>query len=147
MVIQDIIGGIVREMVVEGGTIAPTFIHGEQTWVNLKADEIINDLVILDEPLISDDSYKQSGLYEENYRLKIFFFTKLEFDDTPEEHKPLIVKMRKARKNFINKLSRRADIRRFDGLRTVDIKNVFNANLIGVMLSISITPKETSSRC
>lgn len=153
MIIQDEIAAIVATMVIEGGSVSPTFMHGEQSWINLKADEITNDLIILDEPIISDDVYRQGGLLEEQYRLKMFFFRKYDgdnessIDNSPEQHKPLIASQRESRRKFINKLSSSPAFRSFNSIRTVDVKNALNVNLSGVMLSITVIPFNETSRC
>lgn len=152
MIIQDVIGEIVGTLVVGNTATAPTYIHGNPGWQNLLVDEVVNDLVILDEPITSEDVYRQSGLLEENYKLIIYFFTKSELDFTPEQHKPLIAAMREQRRKFINKLPNYLidgikGIRGFSNIRTVDLINVFNVNVTGVMVSITITPMNPLSRC
>ncbi len=147
MIIQDEIATIVSTMIIEGGTVAPTFIHGEPGWINLEADEILNDIIVLDEPIVSDDTYNKGGLLEESYRLKLFFWTKSPFDATPAQHKPLIAAMRNSRRKFLNKLSQSPAIRSFNSIRTIDVKNALNVNLSGVMLSVTVIPFNETTRC
>jgi len=147
MTIQDLIGAVVALM-----DDTPTFIHGNKGWQNLEVDEIKDDVVILDEPVTSNDDYRKSGLLEENYTLIIYFFTKSELDYTPAQHKPLIEAMRTRRRDFINRLSDysidgQKQIRAISGIRTVDLINVFDVNYTGVMLSITITPFNFLPHC
>lgn len=150
MIIQDFIADIVSQMTVEGSTpsVAPTFVHGDKGWQNLLVDEITNDVILLDEPVISNDSYKQSGLLEETYNTSMLFLTKGNLDNKPEDDKPLIARMRRLRKKYIDKLSASALLKDKNfNIRTIDVVNVFNVALTGCWVTMTITPIETQSRC
>lgn len=150
MIIQDVIGDIVSSLVVAGSSpsVSPTYVHGSSGWQNLEVDEIQNDVIILDEPVVSNDTYHQSGLLEEDYSLRIFFLTKSEFDTDFEQQKPLLASQRAQRRKFIDKLSQRTDIiRSISNIKTTDLINVLNVNLTGVMLSITIRPINVNPIC
>lgn len=149
MIIQDFIADIVSSLQIEGGNppVVPTFIHGSDAWLNLKADEIQNDIVFLDEPIISIDAYRQSGLLEESYNLSMMFLTKSEFDFTPEQQKPLIARMRRLRLAFLNKLSKTSLRNTSFNVRTIDVVNVLNVNLTGVIVMLTITPIDPQPQC
>jgi len=152
MIIQDIIRGVVSTMVVPNTSTPPTFIQGNDGYQNLQADEITNDIIILDWPIVSNDDYKQGGLLEENYTVNILFLTKSEFDNMPDQHEVLIARMREQRRVFLNKLSTYATgpnkaVRSFGSIKTIDLVNIFNSNRSGVMLSLRITPLNPLPKC
>lgn len=149
MIIQDFVADIVSTLQVEGSSppVAPTFIHGNKGWQNLLADEVQNDIIFLDEPVTSNDNYRQSGLLEESYNLSLVFLTKSELDFAPEQQKPLIARMRRLRLAFLNKLSR-TNLRNTNfNVRTIDVVNILNVNLTGVIVMLTITPIDPQPQC
>lgn len=150
MVIQDFVANQVGLLTVEGSSPAqaPTFIHGNEGWQNLLADEVMNDIIFLDEPVSSNDTYAQGGLLTEAYALSLLFLTKSELDYTPEQHKPLIARMRRLRLAFIQALSRSGLLLNKNyQLKTIDVVNVLNVNMTGCLVSITITPIDPQPRC
>lgn len=149
--IVDIVKGVVSNMTVPGSSpsVAPTFIHGEKSWQNLEADEVLNHIVFLDEPITSNDTMHQSGAFDEAYPIVLFFAEKSEMEWTPEQHQVAIQRQRYQRKKFLNHLvSLIGDtIINFGSIRTMDAKNVFDVNLSGCILYINITPLVNYSVC
>jgi len=136
--IQQIISEIVSQLQVEGSTDSPTFIHGWKGWQNLVADEIKNNIVFLDEPITSNDTI--SGAYlQETYSLTLAFLEKNELDDTPDIILPVVDRQRIQRNKFVYLLRKNENIRGVEGIRTTDLFNVFDVNLSGVSLNITVT--------
>jgi len=136
--------------IVESLTGTPSFYHGVKSWQNLIVDEeafATAPTVYLDEPITSYDDIKQSGYIEESYPLKLLFINKSEPDWTPEQHQVVIAAMRVLRREFINKLQQEDSIRRVADSQTTDVMNLFDANVSGVLLEITIYLYNTESSC
>jgi hypothetical protein len=125
-----------------------TFKHGEKEFQNYIADELEGVLIFLDEPITSNDSIKKGGYIEEEYPISMIFADKTELDWTPEQHQEVILEMRALAKRFINRLVSSQLIRRVNPVVTrVDFKNLFNSNISGVILRITIVPFNDDSAC
>ena len=154
MLINNLIKDITETLTVPDSSpsVTPNFCEGWKGWQNLAVDEVENDSVILDWPINSSDEYRKSGLLESDYKLTIAFMGLSQLDWSPEEHKVVIARCRILMQKFINKLSSYTvdgdrPIREFTVTNTTDVINMFNVNLSGVVLSVSITPFNLSSRC
>lgn len=148
MTIQDIIGQIVAQLEVPGTSpaVPPTYIHGWKGWENLKADEILNDIVFLDLP-VSDDFIGKAKFIEESYNLYLHFYTKSELDFTPDQHLPLIARMRIQRQRFINNLRDSGLIKEIKSMRTIDVVNALDVNMTGVIVSLTVVPLKMNPIC
>ncbi len=133
-------------LVAEGNTYA-TFLHGEKSFQNLKADEIQNTIVFLDEPITSEDQLKKSGYIEEEYPLSMFFANKSELEFTPAQHRVIIDAMRVLSKRFLLRLQANSNIRDVKKVTRVDIVNVFDVNLSGVILRCTVVPFNSDGAC
>jgi hypothetical protein len=142
--IQDIVEAL---PLVVGGSIYPTFIHGEKSYQNLIADEIQNVMVFLDEPITSNDTLTKGGYIEESYPLSMLFVNKTELDFTPDEHRVIIDAMRDLSKRFILRLQANSNIRTVNSSTRIDITNIFNVNLSGVILRINVVPFNSDAAC
>lgn len=151
--IETIVGLLTGRIVIEEEEeviVPPFFYHGLKSWQNLVADDQVFDTapaVYLDEPIISYDDIKQSGYIEEGYPLKLLFIDKSEPDWTPAEHQVLIAKMRTLRRQFLNKLQQSDTIRHVADSQTTDVVNLFDANVSGVLLEVTIYLYNTESSC
>lgn len=144
--IQQIISDVVSMLRVGESNIAPTFIHGWKGWQNLVADEITNEVVFLDEPVQSNDSF--SGNYlEESYVISLVFLSKNELDDSPEQILPIVDSQRIQRNKFIYLLKKNEKVRNIASIRTTDLFNVFDVNLSGVKLDLTVTLFNDNSIC
>lgn len=137
--IQQIIESIVSELVVENGTDAPTFIHGPKGWNNLTTDEIKNVVIILIEPVTSQDVLIGAHL-QEKYPLLLAFLEKSELEYSPEQELVFTDRMRRLRAKFVYKCSLDSRIREIENIVTSDEFKVKDACLSGVGLQITITP-------
>lgn len=131
------------------------FIYGEKGWQNMKADKGERKLFIfLDEPIFSEDIFRQGGLLDVNYRLKMGFFYKGKLDDTPEIYEPVIQQAREARREFINRLKSLKDpatgehiFRYVTNTTTLNTHNIFDVNLTGVLVELTAMPLVQDGVC
>lgn len=124
------------------------FYAGDKAAQNLEADDEVFPAVYLDTPLRCNMSLKQSGYIEKSYPINIFFFDKSDSeDDTEARHNEIIEEMALAAEQFIQRLSKSADIRYIENLEGEGIKQVFDSNLSGYRLAILITPFDQKSIC
>lgn len=142
--IESIVGGL---PLVAGGSTYPTFLHGEKSYQNLIADEITNTMVFLDEPITSEDTLTQGGYIEEGYPLSMLFVKKTELDFTPAQHRVIIDEMRELSKRFILRLQANTNIRFVLKCTRTDITNIFDVNLSGVILRVTVVPKNSDGAC
>lgn len=145
--------GIIRDIVEalpvnESPLIYPAFMHGERDIQNAIADEVESEvMVFLDEPITSNDIIKQGGYIEEQYPITMLFAKRSELDYTPEQHQELIIEMRYLSKRFLNRITSNQGIRSVSSVSRVDIKNIFDVNLTGVVLRITVVPFNSDSAC
>jgi hypothetical protein len=104
-------------------------------------------VVFLDEPITSNDQLTQGGYIEEEYPLSMLFVNKTELDYTPEQHRVIIDAMRVLSKRFILRLQANANIRFVKTSIRIDVTNIFDVNLSGVILKIVVVPKNTDGAC
>lgn len=125
----------------------PSFYHGIRGWQNIEAEDGMFPAVYLDEPITSYDDIKQSGYIEESYPLKMLFIGKSEPDWTPAQHQIVIADMRSLRKEFLNKLQQNDSIRHISDTKTTDVMNLFDSNVSGVFLEVTIYIYNQESIC
>lgn len=151
--IETIVGLLTGRIIIieeEEVIVPPSFYHGIKSWQNLVVDdETFTDApaVYLDEPIISYDDIKQSGYIEEGYPLKLLFIDKSEPDWNPAQHQVVIAKMRILRREFLNKLQQSDTIRHIADSQTTDVMNLFDTNVSGVLLEVTIYLYNTESSC
>jgi hypothetical protein len=133
--------------IVEALTGNPSFYHGIKGWQNLEADDESFPAVYLDEPIISYDDIKQSGYIEESYPLKLLFIDKSHPDWNPIQHQVVITAMRLLRREFLNKLQQNDDIRHIASSQTTDVMNLFDANVSGVFVEVTVYFYNQESSC
>jgi hypothetical protein len=147
--IVELVQDVVEKLEVTDSPVThPKFIHGEKGYQNLLADEVEEDVwVFLDEPITSNDRLTKGGYLEETYPLTMLFAKKSELDFTPEQHRVLINEMRSLANIFINKIQQREDVREVKDISKVDIINIFDVNLTGCVLRISVIPLNEYTAC
>jgi len=144
MTIKQIVEDIVSKLPAPVGT----FRFGWKSFLNLKADEEgAFPLRYLDAPIISDDSVKQSGLVESDYPLTIAFLDKSELDFTPEQHEKIVSVQRAQSRKFITRIQNDERIHFVKKVKTTEVINVFDINLTGVVLEITVTPFSLDEVC
>lgn len=141
------------ESVVNDLTPKPEFIYGFKSWANLKADEKVFPIVILVEPITSDDTFHQGGLVDSSYPIFMLFLDKTELANTPEEHRVAVDAMRELRRQFILKLKLVKNqynehiFKSITDVRTTDTFNELDANASGVGVNFTATPLNGDSIC
>jgi hypothetical protein len=139
--------GILSDPEDENSDFVPaTFFHGEESYQNKEGDEMELPGVFLFEPIVSNDEIKGS-LIEETYPTKMFFANKSETDWTPEQHQVVIGAMRELSRKFLVALRSSEKVRYVKNIKRTDVKNLFDVNLSGVFLEVSITPFNSNPAC
>jgi len=143
----------VIESVVADLTPKPEFIYGFKSWANLKADEKKFPIVILVEPITSDDTFYQGGLVDSSYPLFMLFLDKTELAYTPEEHRVAVDAMRELRRQFILNMRFLKNsngehvFKSVANVRTTDTFNELDANASGVGINFTAVPLNSDSIC
>jgi hypothetical protein len=142
--IESIVGALPIEA---NGSTYPTFVHGEKSWQNLVADEIQDVIVFLDEPITCNDQLKQGGYIEEEYPLSMLFVNKTELDYTPAQHRVIIDAMMTLSKRFLLRLQANSNIRSVKNSVRIEVTNIFDVNLSGVILKVLVVPFNEDGAC
>ena len=141
------------EAVVADLTPKPEFIYGFKSWANLKADEKTFPIVILVEPITSNDEFRQGGLVDSSYPIFMLFLDKTELAYTPEEHRIAVDSMRDLRRQFILKLKIAKNsynehiFKSITDVKTTDTFNELDANASGVGINFVATPLNSDLIC
>lgn len=146
--IQQLIGNIVAQLIVEDSSpsVAPTYIHGSKGWTNLAVDEITNTVVLLIEP-VQSNNILEGALMIETYPVLMVFLEKSELDWTPDQQLVVIDRMRRLCNKFIYKATQSAELRYVRDIIISDEYNLKDAGLSGVGLQIKLTPLLTVPIC
>lgn len=137
--IQQLVGTIVSGLTIEEDSIAPTYLHGWKGWNNIAVDELQNTLVILVDPVVSNSTLNGSVL-KDKYSLLILFVEKSELEWTPEQHMPVIDRMRRLCARFIYSARQSDSFSEVSDFIITDEYNIMNVCLTGVGLQVKITP-------
>jgi hypothetical protein len=141
------------EAVVADLTPQPVFIHGFKSWANLAADDKVFPIVILVEPVSSNDEFRQGGLVDSSYPLFMIFLDRTELADIPSEQRVVVDAMRNLRRQFILKLKDATNsynehiFKSITDVRTTDTFNELDANASGVFINFTATPLNDESIC
>jgi hypothetical protein len=146
--IQQLVRQIANQLTVEGGSppIAPSYIHGQKGWSNLKADKITNTLIILFDP-VQSDSKLIGNLMQDKYPLLMLFAEKSKLDWTPDQHLVVIDRMRTLCAQFIYKCTKSGLFSHIEDFVISDEYNAFDVCLSGVGLQIKLTPTIGAKPC
>lgn len=132
------------------------FIHGLKGWQNIESDEADfpnKNVVYLDEPITSEDTFHQGGMVESRYRLSMLFLEKSQLDYSPDQQQLIIDRMRALRREFILHLKAKKDssgthiFREISDVVTTDVHNVFDVTATGVMVTFRALPLNGDSVC
>lgn len=131
-----------------------TFIFGLTGWQNLQADEAATfPVVFLDSPITSEDDFKQGGYVQVNYKLNLMFAYKTSLDDTQPQQDAAITNARLLAREFVLRLKAAKDstgthlFRNITGTRRTDFQNMFDVNVSGCILELTLEPIDESSVC
>ena len=143
--IKQWVGDIVQLLSVNSQSFNYSF--GENFWNNLHADEATFPIVYLEERIENDFLVENSGVIQEVYPLKLLFLFKTEMDFTPEQHDVQIQKARDGARQFINYIGNDTNVQSLKSVKGYEIKNVFDANASGVILTFTVQFYNSSSNC
>lgn len=142
-----ILTDIFATMSVDGKPI-PELSVGQQSWLNAIGDNAKYPLPHLDTPLVADLDLQLSGGVARAYPVKIFFMWKSQPDWTPKQHNELAIKpARLAITQFIARLESSPLIDSIKNAKELEFMNLFDVNTSGIILSITIKPRNTDPVC
>jgi hypothetical protein len=126
-----------------------TFLNSEREWQNLKSDDQTLPAVYLDMPIQFKPIIKNGGAFSRQYILVALFMYRSNIDDSPAQQRVNYLKAEEAQRNFMLLLDNNygEDIEELTVSTCYQIRNLFDANLDGVVMPFSITLKDNSSVC
>lgn len=139
-----------------------TFGHGERDWQNIIVDAVEGEhptvmkpgkVIYLDEPIKSNDTITANERIIPSYPLSFVFGCKTEFDNTPEQHEPLITQMRDLARKYVLLLLQEKDqydrriFSEVSGMSRINFINLFDANMSGCVLELKVKPLSPESIC
>lgn len=138
---------IVKDIV--AGLSAPgTFRYGWKGFLNFKGDgEAVFPLRYLDYPIKSNDALRQSGLIESGFPITIAFLDKTKLDFTPDQHDVIIQEQRTQSTEFITACQNSELIHFVRDSKRTEIVNIFDINLSGIILEITLLPFDPDATC
>lgn len=145
MSVKSFVESVVSQIVVSGQNFS--FKHGERDFQNIFADEEIFPVVYLDEPIQNDFEIVSSGAIQEYYPIQLMILYKTELDFTPDQHDVLIQKARLCARKFLSLANDSDQMRTIDGVKGVEVINVFDANTSGIILSCRLSFYDSTSIC
>lgn len=124
------------------------FYHGSSDFQNLIADEQILPALYLDQPITNNYNLSESGYVSATYPVKLMFLYKSELDWTPSQHdvncmQPADIKIRE----FINRCQSNSSIDLISDISGYEFINLFDCNVSGKGLDITIQMNNNSSIC
>ena len=139
MSLREVIQGIIEDL-------GLNFFYGAKWEQNLQDNETIFPAAFLDYPFQSDDTLIKSGAIKAKYNLTFFLCDKSEPDYTSIQHDAICATMRQKAVDVVSALQEYdSNIIEVTGANRTDAHNLFNVNLSGVILIISISVIETPS--
>lgn len=145
MSVKSFVESVVSQIVVSGQNFS--FKHGERDFQNIFADEETFPVVYLDEPIQNDFEIVSSGAIQEYYPIQLMILYKTELDFTPDQHDVLIQKARLCARKFLSLANDSDQMRTIDGIKGVEVINVFDANTSGIILSCRLSFYDSTSIC
>ncbi len=145
--IHELIQGIIAELTVEGSSpaVAPDYIHGWRGQLNLRLDEIQNDVVWL-LPVYSNSTLRGNYL-KDDYSIVMGFFGKTELEMFAEQHLPVINRQRRQAAKFIYKIKQSPLFASVSDFEIVDEYNTFDVGISGVTVKFKASPLESLPVC
>lgn len=145
--IQQIVRDIVAGLTISGSSpeSAPTFLFGWKGQLNLRLDEVQNEIVWLI-PSFSN-SQLAGNLMIDKYSVVIGFFGKSELDWFGEQHEPVIDRQRAQCAKFIYAAQQSDILKEVSDFIITDEVNAFDVNLSGVTLQCKMTPLKGFAVC
>lgn len=125
-----------------------SFLHSEKDWQNLNGDEAILPAVYLDMPIKYRTKTSVTGYKEKTYVLMLLFLFKSELDDGPSQQEQTFLKAENAQQQFEIILDSDADnISTWTSGECMQVLNLFDCNMSGVLMPLEITLRNNDSVC
>ncbi|RKD19005.1 hypothetical protein BCY91_14100 [Pelobium manganitolerans] len=141
------ISKIVKE-IAEGND--QSFYHGPKSFQNLrdKKKGVVFPVCYLSMPVRGRGVKSKQGFSGAEKTIEILFAERSDFSaDTEEGHIDIIERMDDAAHKFVNQLLHHAEINDVLEYDTVDVINMFDANLSGVILTATVKTKDLRPNC
>lgn len=124
-----------------------SFFHGEKWEQNLQDEQAVFPLVMLEHPVTSTDEIVGQGNYPTTYDLTIFFSNKSKLSDFQTDRQPNIDAMLALKREFLLRLNQDPAVDKIISSKTTELINVFNLNLDGILLKLSVKLRDIAPVC
>lgn len=125
-----------------------TFLHSETQFQNLMADEQILPAVYLDMPMKYTPNITITGAFQKTYICVALFLFKSELDDNDTQQESIFVKAENAQREFQILLENDVDnVRDLKVETCVQVQNLFDTNMSGVMMPFSLRMINSDGVC
>jgi len=146
MTIKQLVSGKVSSMHSNSATY--TFLHSETQFQNLMADEQLLPCVYLDMPMKYTPKIAITGAFQETYICVALFLFKSELDDNDTQQESTFIKAKTAQREFQISLENDVDnVRELKVETCVQVLNLFDTNMSGVMMPFSLRMINTDGVC
>ena len=125
-----------------------TFLHSETQFQNLMADEQLLPAVYLDMPMKYTPKIMSTGAFQRTYICVALFLFKSELDDNDTQQESIFIKAENAQREFQIALENDVDnVRELKVETCVQVLNLFDTNMSGVMMPFSLRMINTDGVC
>ena len=125
-----------------------TFLHSETQFQNLMADEQLLPCVYLDMPMKYTPKIMSTGAFQRTYICVALFLFKSELDDNDTQQEETFVKAENSQREFQLLLDNDVDNVRDLAVETcVQVQNLFDTNMSGIMMPFSLRMINTEGVC
>jgi hypothetical protein len=146
MTIKQLVNGHVNNMT--SNSESYTFLHSETQFQNLMADEQLLPCVYLDMPMKYNPKIAITGAFQETYICVALFLFKSELDDNDTQQEGTFIKAKTAQREFQIALENDVDnVRELKVETCVQVLNLFDTNMSGVMMPFSLRIINTDGVC
>ena len=124
------------------------FLHSETQFQNLMADEQLLPCVYLDMPMKYTPTIAITGAFQKTYICVALFLFKSELDDNDTQQEIIFVKAENAQREFQILLENDVDnVRDLKVETCVQVQNLFDTNMSGVMMPFSLRMINSDGVC
>ena len=146
MTIKQLISSHVALM--SANSMTYTFLHSETQFQNLMADEQLLPAVYLDMPMKYTPMIMSTGAFQKTYICVALFLFKSELDDNDTQQESTFIKAKTAQREFQIALENDVDnVRELKVETCVQVLNLFDTNMSGVMMPFSLRMINTDGVC
>ena len=146
MTIKQLVSDKVALMISNNETY--TFLHSETQFQNLMADEQLLPAVYLDMPMKYTPKIMSTGAFQRTYICVALFLFKSELDDNDVQQEETFVKAENAQREFQISLENDVDnVRDLTVETCVQVQNLFDTNMSGIMMPFSLRMINTDGVC